>query len=491
MSIGKVGGGANLSTGGLGGGLTGAHAAGSLGKTQQANTDPKVEDPKQEQPKDLLDQSKDFAGEMKKVTGAVNSAVGKLKDRARSQATKITARAESTDTLLQDKAARLGASEKKLENTLSKVGKAHAGVVGVASAVGFADAVDTAVKTGEAKDIAAAGKAGIDMVNAGADLAGKLGSSKAAEFAKRTGVAAGAAGMVDGGVKAFQHGQKAVEAFQKGDMETAQKEGLDAAKNAAGTARGALTVANGVNGLQQAKAAKTAVREGIEAGVKTMAGGVKNISDDVVAQATKAASNAAADAAKAGKSVKDAATVAAREAMTNAGVTGNAARNAAKQMGAGAAAGKAGAEAVLDASKKATTELLEKGGIKGAKAIQKAGVNAIDDVVAAGAKLATKSVSKGAAKAAGRAAAATAAKGGAKLLAKSAGRLVPGMNIAMAAIDTAEAAKIISDPKASTTKKVAAGFTAAASAVAATNIPVVSQVAGVASIAGSLIRDWF
>lgn len=92
-----------------------------------------------------------------------------------------------------------------------------------------------------------------------------------------------------------------------------------------------------------------------------------------------------------------------------------------------------------------------------------------------------------AAKAATRAVATSALKTGAK----AAGRFVPGVNVAIAALDTATAAATLADPKASTGKKVTSVITAAGSIVAATNIPIVSQIGGAVSAVSSFIGSFF
>lgn len=91
--------------------------------------------------------------------------------------------------------------------------------------------------------------------------------------------------------------------------------------------------------------------------------------------------------------------------------------------------------------------------------------------------------SKGAAKAS--------AKAAAKGVGKAAGRFVPGMNIAIAGLDTAQAAATLADPKASTGKKVTSVITAAGSIVGATNIPVVSQIGSGVSMVSDFIGSFF
>ncbi|HYI01310.1 hypothetical protein [Hyalangium sp.] len=82
---------------------------------------------------------------------------------------------------------------------------------------------------------------------------------------------------------------------------------------------------------------------------------------------------------------------------------------------------------------------------------------------------------------------------GAGTAARLAGRFAPGLNIAMAGVDTAIAARTLSDPKASIASKVTSSITAAGSIAAATNIPIVSQVgagiSAVSSVTGLAIEN--
>ncbi|MCY1015027.1 hypothetical protein [Pyxidicoccus sp. MSG2] len=75
----------------------------------------------------------------------------------------------------------------------------------------------------------------------------------------------------------------------------------------------------------------------------------------------------------------------------------------------------------------------------------------------------------------------------AKVAGKAGGRFVPGLNVAIAAADGAAFYSTLRDPKASVGKKVTAGITAAGSALAATNIPIVSQVGGAVSTVSSIV----
>ncbi|WP_224372288.1 hypothetical protein [Hyalangium versicolor] len=75
-------------------------------------------------------------------------------------------------------------------------------------------------------------------------------------------------------------------------------------------------------------------------------------------------------------------------------------------------------------------------------------------------------------------------------LAKTAGRFVPGANVAIAALDTAQAVKTWSDPKASTGKKVGDTITAAGSIIAAIPVPGANFVGGAIATASSLLTGW-
>lgn len=88
-------------------------------------------------------------------------------------------------------------------------------------------------------------------------------------------------------------------------------------------------------------------------------------------------------------------------------------------------------------------------------------------------------------------AARAAVQGGGTAVARAAGRFAPGLNVAIAAADTAAAVSTFADPTASPGKKVTAGITAAGSILAATNIPVVSQAGAVASTVSSFVGSFF
>ncbi|PTL76614.1 hypothetical protein [Vitiosangium sp. GDMCC 1.1324] len=86
------------------------------------------------------------------------------------------------------------------------------------------------------------------------------------------------------------------------------------------------------------------------------------------------------------------------------------------------------------------------------------------------------------------------AKGLLKTGGKALSRFVPGANIAMAGLDIANAVSTIKDPNASLGDKITSGIVAGGSALAATNIPIVSQVGGAistgASIAGEVVKNF-
>jgi hypothetical protein len=127
-------------------------------------------------------------------------------------------------------------------------------------------------------------------------------------------------------------------------------------------------------------------------------------------------------------------------------------------------------------------DLLRQGGFKGAagkiegsviKAGEKAAGGAIDAAQATKAAGAAFDGVKAGAKGAGTAA-------------KIAGRFAPGLNIGIAALDAGIAARTWADPKSSTAAKVTSTITAAGSAAAATNIPIVSQIGAGISAASSI-----
>lgn len=159
--------------------------------------------------------------------------------------------------------------------------------------------------------------------------------------------------------------------------------------------------------------------------------------------------------------------------------------------GASKAVAKAAARAAADGAIKETGQkLIRRGATAAASGAAKSGSTLARGAGTVGRAAAKKVLQEGgeaAAKAAGKAV----ARGALKTGAKAAGRFVPGLNIAIAGLDTATAAATLADPKASTGKKVTSVITAAGSIVAATNIPVVSQVGAAVSTVSSFIGSFF
>lgn len=108
-----------------------------------------------------------------------------------------------------------------------------------------------------------------------------------------------------------------------------------------------------------------------------------------------------------------------------------------------------------------------------------------------GGRAAAKTILREGGGAAARAAGSAVARTGAKTVARGAGRFVPGVNIAIAALDTAEATATLADPNAGVGKKITSVITAAGSVASATNIPVVSQVGAAVSTVSSFVGAFF
>lgn len=173
----------------------------------------------------------------------------------------------------------------------------------------------------------------------------------------------------------------------------------------------------------------------------------------------------------------------------------NAARTAFTQ-----AAPKASPEVVKAATEKAAQVAIDDAKAKAARrgvteaaetAAKKTSTLARGAGVGAGNKALAKAVLSEGGEAAAKAATKAVAKTGLKTAAKAAGRFVPGANIAIAALDTATAAATLADPKANLGQKTTACITAAGSILAATNIPVVSQVGAAVSAVSSFIGSFF
>lgn len=155
---------------------------------------------------------------------------------------------------------------------------------------------------------------------------------------------------------------------------------------------------------------------------------------------------------------------------------------------------------VLKAVKNAATKSLFEGGT--AKTVGRAVKAAAGDAAKAGSTLAkgilgsgTRSAAKAALATVGREAGEAAVKAGAKAAAgtaaKTLGRFAPGVNVAIAAIDVANAGATLMDKNAGVGKKVTSVITAVGSVAAATNIPVVSQVGAAVSTVSSIVGAFF
>ncbi|RKH06705.1 hypothetical protein D7V97_22290 [Corallococcus sp. CA053C] len=160
----------------------------------------------------------------------------------------------------------------------------------------------------------------------------------------------------------------------------------------------------------------------------------------------------------------------------------------------------AASDDVLKAVKNAATKGIFEGGAK--KAVSRAITTAAGDAAKAGGTLAknilgsgTRSAAKAALSTVGREAGEVALKAGAKAAAgtaaKTLGRFAPGVNVAIAAIDVANAGATLMDKNASTGKKVTSVITAVGSIAAATNIPVVSQIGAAVSTVSSIVGAFF
>lgn len=112
-------------------------------------------------------------------------------------------------------------------------------------------------------------------------------------------------------------------------------------------------------------------------------------------------------------------------------------------------------------------------------------------VTGSGSRAAARAAISAGSNAAVRAATSTAARATASTVGRAAARFAPGVNIAMAAVDTGIAVATLADPRASTGRKVTSVITAAGSIAAATNIPVVSQIGAGVSLVSSFVGSFF
>lgn len=111
--------------------------------------------------------------------------------------------------------------------------------------------------------------------------------------------------------------------------------------------------------------------------------------------------------------------------------------------------------------------------------------------LARGMGAATKAAAKELAIGGSEAAVKATAKAAAGAAAKSGGRFVPGVNVAIAALDVGVAAATLADKQASVGKKAFSVITAAGSLASATNIPGVSQAGAAVSLVSSIVGSFF
>ncbi|MBZ4401126.1 hypothetical protein [Myxococcus sp. AS-1-15] len=154
---------------------------------------------------------------------------------------------------------------------------------------------------------------------------------------------------------------------------------------------------------------------------------------------------------------------------------------------------------VLKAVKNAaTTSLFEGGTAKGVSRAVKAAASetakatsTLAQGLGTGPRTAAKALLKTAGSEVGEAALKQGAKAAAGTAAKTLGRFAPGVNVAIAAVDVANAGATLMDKNASTGKKVTSVITAVGSIAAATNIPIVSQVGAAVSTVSSIVGAFF
>jgi hypothetical protein len=258
-----------------------------------------------------------------------------------------------------------------------------------------------------------------------------------------------------------------IKSIQNGDVKSAVQQGSIAARGTVATLKGALDLGALVDEAVKFRKVSQLAQQGIGAQGKV----AKNIADR------------AAAAVFSGKGLRNVDTLA----------------ELAKSKGFGSWLATTGKMAVADKLKQfglsGAAKSIEKGVAAAGRKVAAEGGEALlkglahgDDVVKAALK-AGKVVDV--ALDAGKGAA-TVAKGvgvaakGAGTLAKLAGRFAPGLNVAMAGLDTATAIATWVNPKASIAAKVTSGITALGSIAAATNIPIVSQVGAAVSVASTV-----
>ncbi|MDX2014798.1 MAG: hypothetical protein SFW67_31670 [Myxococcaceae bacterium] len=259
-------------------------------------------------------------------------------------------------------------------------------------------------------------------------------NGRALDFARRLGggvsVLTGGLGAVRGGSNAVRSLGDAFEAARGGNFRAAAGHVGSAASSALEGTRSALTAARGALTIHNVGVARRGATAAVEA--FRAAGGFQGLTSAAArtleAGVAAGGSRIATDAARRG--------VAATARIADAGIT-------------------VGTQAVTRAAMHAGTEVAGRVAVEAGEAALRAGTRA-----------------------------------GASTLGRAAARFAPGVNIAMAVVDTGLAARdtyrAIQDPSARNIgRAVFSGLTAAGSIAAATNIPVVSQIgAGVSLVTG-------
>ncbi len=153
----------------------------------------------------------------------------------------------------------------------------------------------------------------------------------------------------------------------------------------------------------------------------------------------------------------------------------------------------AAAKSVMKSSLTGVTKNVAKGSVTTAlkSVVEKSGKGLAESLLKTGEKAAAKAAIKSATKEAVKAGLEAGTKAAAGTAGKMLSRFTPGLNIAIAAYDTANCVATLADKNASTGKKVCSVITAAGSILAATNIPVVSQVGAAVSAVSGFISSWF
>jgi hypothetical protein len=308
--------------------------------------------------------------------------------------------------------------------------------------------------------------------------------------------------IVDTGKKAVMAGLSVKKAVTDG-FEAAKNVGTQGLRGAynTGVAKAAEAASNPtgkLNLLGKLKIAGGAI--GAVTGLATLPGKVGTAIKDIRQAVRSGSMSDIATAAQSGIAAAKGAVSTAKSALTTA-VTVNKLTSTYKAastafQAAVPGASKAVTSAAARAAMSSTFEGLTKGAVKGAAteaalAAAKKGGTIASAVTGSAGRAAAKAALKEGGKAAGEAALKAGAKAAAGGLGKAAARFAPGLNIAIAALDTANAVATVMDPKASTGKKVTSVITAIGSIAAATNIPIVSQVGAAVSAVSGFIGSFF